>query len=219
MRRISPHDLVRVNLPMTFGRHDDVIAFRVVAVIDAVIAVDPLERAQTRMLPDRVRDCYLTFDNDPSLFALKGHLYQRKPGDWRFRVTDPVSFRASEGFRIRVCAPITVAPLGEDENSSQQTETVNFGPDGVLIDGGPDWSPPERARVTLSLPGEDEPIEVAAALVAREGGLHEFRYESMDTGARNRLGAFIIDYQRDVIRRQHARYRAELGGLDDDLDF
>ena len=220
MRRLGPHQLVSVNLPMTFGRHDDVLDFRVVAVIDSVVALDPLARVDTRLIPDRVRDCYMTFGHDHSLVGLKGHLYQRKPGDWRFRVTDPISFPSNNGFRIRVCAPVTVTPFDEDDvDPSLQTETVNFGADGVLIDGGPSWSPPERARLMLSLPGEDEAIEAPATLVARQGVLCDFKYQAMETGARNRLCAFIIDYQRDAMRRRKAWYHAEVGGLDDDLDF
>ncbi len=89
----------------------------------------------------------------------------------------------------------------------------------MLIDGGPSWSPPERARLTLSLPGEDEAIEAPATLVARQGVLCDFRYLAMETEARNRLGAFIIDDQREAMRRRQAWYHAEVGGLDDDLEF
>jgi hypothetical protein len=80
MRRLGPDQLVSVNLPMAFGRHDDVFDFRVVAVIDSVVALEPIERSHTRLIPDRVRDCYMTFGNKHGLVGLKGHLYQRCPG-------------------------------------------------------------------------------------------------------------------------------------------
>jgi hypothetical protein len=177
-------------------------------------------RGSTPGIPDRVRNCYMTFGNDNGLVGLKGHLYQRTPGDWRFRVTDPVTFPADNGFRIRVCAPITVAPIVEDDMISPlQTATVNLGADGVLLDGGVEWAPPRRTRLMLSLPCDDEAIEAPAMLAARQGTLCDYRYESMDTATRNRLGAFIIDDQRDVVRRRQARYQAEIGGLDDDFDF
>ena len=39
----------------------------------------------------------------------------------------------------------------------------------------------------------------------------------MDARTRNRLGHFIIEYQRDALRRRQAWYQAEVVGLDDDL--
>jgi hypothetical protein len=135
-------------------------------------------------------------------------------------VTDPVSLPADGAFRIRVCAPITVAPHDEEGVARWlETETINFGADGVLLDGGTFWSPPSRARLTLSLLGEDEPIEAPSQLVARQGALCDYKFETMDTNARNRLCCFIIEYQRDVLRRRKAWYHAEVGGLDDDLDL
>jgi hypothetical protein len=174
----------------------------------------------SRSVPDRVRDRYMTFGNEHGSVGLKGHLYQRTPGDWRFKVTDPVLLPVDGAFRIRVCAPITVASHDEDPLwRNLETETVNFGADGVLVDGGTDWEPPEHADLTLSLLGENEPIEAPAVLVARQGALCHFKFEAMDTKARNRLCCFIIEYQRDVLRRRKAWYHAEVGGLDDDLDF
>jgi len=220
MRRLGPQQIVSVNLPMTFGRHEDLLDFRVVAVIDSVVALEPLVRADTRLIPDRVRDCYMTFGQGASLVGLKGHLYERSPGDWRFKVTDPMSFPAANGFRIRVCAPITVALKDEDiTHESFEAETVNVGADGVLVDGGGDWSPPGRVMLSLSLPGHDEAIDAPARLVARQGVLCDFKYEAMDARTRNRLGHFIIEYQRDALRRRQAWYQAEVVGLDDDLDF
>jgi hypothetical protein len=218
MRRLSPQQLVSVNLPFAVGRRDGPLEFQVVAVIDSVVALEPLERSDTRLVPDRVLNCLMAFDHQRGVFGLKGHLYQRIPGDWRFKVTDPVSRPGDSSFRIRVCAPITVAPCDEHAGKAAiETETVNLGADGVLIDGGTDWSPPERARLTLSILGDDEPIEARAVLVAREGALCNFKYEAMNANARNRLGCFIIDHQRDSLRRRKDRYRAEIAGLDDDI--
>lgn len=56
-------------------------------------------------------------------------------------------------------------------------------------------------------------------LVARQGALCHFKSEAMDTKTRNRLCCFIIEHQRDVLRRRKAWYHTEVGGLDDDLDF
>jgi PilZ domain len=220
MRRLGPQQIVSVNLPMTFGRHEDLLDFRVVAVIDSVVALEPLVRSDTRLIPDRVRDCYMTFGQGAGLVGLKGHLYERSPGDWRFKVTDPMSFPADNASRIRVCAPVTLAAqASHPDAASVVAETVNIGADGVLVDGGGGWAPPERAMVTLSLPGHDEAIEAPARLVARQGMLCDFKYEAMDARTRNRLGHFIIEYQRDALRRRQAWYQAEVVGLDDDLDF
>jgi PilZ domain len=220
MRRLGPQQVVSVNLPMTFGRHEDLLDFRVVAVIDSVVALEPLVRSDTRLIPDRVRNCYMTFGHGAGLVGLKGHLYERAPGDWRFKVTDPMSSPSENGFRIRVCAPITVSPRHRSGGSRLlHSETVNVGADGVLIDGGEHWTPPDQVRLTLSLPGHDEAIEAPARLVARQGVLCDFKYQAMDARTRNRLGCFIIEYQRDSLRRRQAWYHAEVVGLDDDLDF
>jgi hypothetical protein len=218
MQRLSPHQLVSVNLPSTVGRHTDILDFQVVAVIDSVVALEPVERSQMRLIPDRVRNCIMGFNHEHNMFGIKGHLYMRTPGDWRFKVIDLVSTSAGSDFRIRVCAPITVAPYDEGTaEKTLETETINFGADGVLIDGGTDWSPAEHVMLTLSLLDDDEPIEAPAVLVAREGALCNFKYEAMNAEARNRLGSFIISYQRDIVRRRKMRYRVEVAGLDDDL--
>ena len=218
MRRLGPQQIVSVNLPMTFGRHEDLLDFRVVAVIDSVVALEPLVRSDTRLIPDRVRDCYMTFGQGAGLVGLKGHLYERSPGDWRFKVTDPMSLPADNSFRIRVCAPVTVeSQPGQPNRGSLVAKTVNIGAGGVLVDGGGDWTPPDRVMLTLSLPGHDEAIEAPARLVARQGVLCDYKYEAMDAQTRNCLGQFIIEYQRDALRRRQAWYQAEVVGLDDDL--
>jgi hypothetical protein len=217
MRRLSPNQQVSVSLPTTFGRHVDVLDFRVVAVIDTVIALEPMVRADTRLIPDRVPDCYLSFGYNNGLVGLKGHLYERAPGDWRFKVTDQAAFPPETPFRIKVCAPITVA--SDDEAIAPlEVETVSVGADGLLADCG-EQEPPEFVHLTLSLPGEDEPIETPARLIARQGTLSHYRYGAMDPATRNRVGCFVIEYQRDAMRRRLAWYRAEVVGLDDDLDF
>jgi hypothetical protein len=224
MRRLSPAEVVSVNLPImlpvTPAADSDLIDFRVVAVIDSVVALEPLERIQIHELPEPIRDCLITFGDGQCLIGFKGHLYLRKPGDWRFRVTDHAGSLSESDFRIRVCAPITIAPYnGRSAGETLETETVNFGVDGALVDGATDWSPPELVSLSLSLIGEDEPVETPARLVARQGALWNFKCEAMKADARNRLGSFIIDYQRDLLRLRNARYQAEVVGLDDDLDF
>ena len=42
MNRLGPDQVISVNLPTTFGRHADLLHFRVVAVIDSVVALDPM---------------------------------------------------------------------------------------------------------------------------------------------------------------------------------
>ena len=179
-------------------RHHDVLDFRVVAVIDSVVALEPLGSAKTRLIPDQISDCYITFGHRRGLVGLKGHLYQRTPGgDWHFKVTDPVSIPAQTGSRVRLSLPITIAPYDEqDADGALKTKTVNLGADGVLVDGGSDWSAPERVGLTLSLLGKDEPIEAPAVLVTREGALCDYRYEAMNTEERDRICCFIIECQR-----------------------
>jgi hypothetical protein len=97
-----------------------------------------------------------------------------------------------------------------------ETETVNFGTDGMLIDST-DEALPERVRVILSLPGEDDAIQAKARLIARQGNLCEFRYEAMDGHTLGRLAGFIIEDQRAALRRRRAQTVSV--GLDDDIDL
>jgi hypothetical protein len=228
MRRPLPDEQVSVTLPINFGGHD-VLHFRVVAVIDSVIALDLCNFEDTRLIPDRVRDCYLILDG-PQLAGLRGHLYQRRRGDWRFKVDDSVPFPAENHVRLRMCAPVALEPLRAENNlftpapardapGSEpviETETVNFGTDGVLVDVG-DSSVPDRVRLTLSLPGEDDAIQARARLTARQGSLYEFRYEAMDGHTLGRLASFIIEDQRAALRRRRAKTVSV--ALDDDIDL
>jgi hypothetical protein len=225
MRRPRPDEQVSITLPTSFGGRD-VLEFRVVAVIDAVIALDLSPFEDMRLIPDRVRDCYLILDG-PQLSGLRGHLYKRRPGDWRFKVADSVPFPDENHVRIRMCAPVALEPLGTEppplfvsdagvSEAAIETETVNFGTDGMLIESA-DETPPERVRVILSLPGEDDAIQAKARLVARQGDLCEFKYEAMDGDTLGRLASFIIEDQRAALRRRRAQTVSV--GLDDDLDF
>ncbi len=217
MHQLTPQQLVSVSLPVAFSRGVDVVNFRVVAVIDYVVALDPVARDEVRSIPERVHNCYLAVAHEARLFGFKGHLYQRTPGDWRFKVKDR-SFHPDSSFRIRICAPIGVAACENGGSDFQvETETVDIGADGALVDAGDGWDAPEHAILTLSLPGDDQAIETSARLVARHGGLAEFRYEGMEAAMRNRLGSFIIQYERDRMRRRQLSSRGEVCGLDDDL--
>jgi FixJ family two-component response regulator len=62
-----------------------------------------------------------------------------------------------------------------------------------------------------------KPVNDLAGVVARQGVLCDYKYEAMDAQTRNRLGHFIIEYQRDALRRRQAWYQAEVVGLHDDL--
>ncbi len=214
MHRLSPQQVVSINLPLA----DGAVQFEVVAVIDTVVALEPLESAHMPNVPGRLPDCFMAFEHNHRLAGLKGQLYARSPGDWRFKVTDALSRKADDCFRIRVCAPITVAGCDE-RNASEpiETNTVNFGVDGTLLNTVPHWSPPQQAKLTLSLLGDDEPIEGHAILTARVGLLCEFKYQAMSAEAHNRLGSFIIDYQRDILRRRKAWHQSPIDKLDDDV--
>jgi len=202
VRRLDPGQLVSVSLPIRVDQ-DNVLDFRVVAVIDSVVALEPLASSNMRLVPDRVRDCFLAFGHQHGLVGLKGHLYQRTPGDWRFKVTDRMSFRAPTDFRLPVPVPITVAPLDEGApEGAVEAETVDLGADGVLVSGGSGWSPPEHVTLTLSLPGGDEPLRTPARLVASRGAQHDFAYETIDSETRGRLCSFIIQCQRYVLRER-----------------
>ncbi len=217
MRPLHPDELVSVSLPMNFGRQDT-LEFHVVTVIDSVVALDPRLRGDTRLLPDLVRNCYLAVGNGHGLMALKGHLYQRSPGDWRFKISDQHAQLEIEGGRMRICAPIALSPEHADAaDTPLEATTVNVGTDGTLVDGEADLAPGQRVSLSLSLPGQDEPIEAIAQLLSRRGSLLNFGYEAMETADRNRLASFIIQDQRAALRRRRSWSRREIQGLDDDL--
>ena len=214
MRNLGPEDVVAVSLPTVFGaRRDDVANFHVLAVLGSVIALEPLGREETNALPELIRDCFMTYQDGRTVVSLRGHLF--KPGvcDWRFKVTDSFA-KAESCFRIRFCAPLTVSPVKTFDAASHNTQTINLGPDGALIDGSIDWSVPEQAILTLSLPDYDEPIQAPAVLIARHGDLCDYTYETMDTDTRNRLCLFIIECQRARLRMRKQRLQWARIGTD-----
>jgi hypothetical protein len=220
MRTLAPEDLVAISLPTKFADCEDVIQFYVLAMIDSVVALEPVRQQDLRRLPERIRNCIMTFESGRTIVGLKGHLYRRLPGDWRFKLTDTSPDQAAGGLRIRFCAPLTVAN-GQDQTPGMtlEMETLNLGADGVMVDAGAERPVPEQATLTLSLPGCDEPIRASATLAARQGVLCDFSYQQMEADSRSRLSCFIIEYQRAVLRYHTGRYRSDVSGLDDDLDL
>lgn len=219
MRHPHPDEIVSVTLPPMLSGRQDHILFHVVTTIDSVIALDPVLQGDTRSVPSPVRDCFLTLEEEDRPMGIKGYLYERSPGDWRFKVRDSITFQSVQT-RLRLCAPISVAPAEiEDDAQARELQTVNIGVAGVLVQASDGISLPETVRITLSLPGEDDPIEAVAELAARQGDLRDYRYTIIEPEARGRLAAFIIADQRAALRRRRSRERLAGGGLDDDLDF
>jgi hypothetical protein len=225
MAALDPQQVVSISLPAMYGRGDDVLDFRVVTVIDSVIALDPV-MPPDRFLPSKVPDCYLTLGQErrdqKAPIALKGHLYERNPGDWRFKVLDSRGLPRVRDERIRICAPITVSLSAADEDSEDpafETGTVNIGVHGLMIECADGQRPPVHARLTFSLPAEDEPVELDAILVARERSLCDYSYRAMDPATVNRLATFIIKDRRASLRRRRSRGQTELVEVDGDFTF
>jgi hypothetical protein len=89
--------------------------------------------------------------------------------------------------------PIRVAASVDDGQSSFQGHTINLSVDGCAVETDAQLQPNASVRILLQLPHDQQPVDVATAVVrsARQGavGLH---FERMDAASRQRLRQFML---------------------------
>jgi hypothetical protein len=202
MKRLDALSVIVINPPWRGTLRSDSFECHVLAVVGNTLALEPLDRAATLWLPERLEDALLTFRDDGSLVGLSGTLWLKESvGDLRFTVTDTIQDNTQSATRVTLCAPIAVRAA--DAETSVESLTVNVGAFGMLVESQLDATPGARVAFTLALPGTDEPIEGAAmvASVTEEGAIELFigRHER---DLRSRLARFVVAHNRGALRRR-----------------
>jgi hypothetical protein len=202
MKRLSALSVAVINPPWRGTLRSDSFECHVLAVVGNTLALEPLDRAATLWLPDRLEDALLTFRDDGLLVGLSGTLWQREGvGDLRFIVTDSIQDNAHAATRVTLCAPITVRGAGAE--TAVESLTIDVGPFGMLIESALEPTPGERVSFSLALPGTDEPVEGDAIVTgAAEDGRIELTISRRERDLRSRLARFVVAHNRGLLRRR-----------------
>jgi hypothetical protein len=204
MRRLKDFGVAVVTLPSAYTNlRRGCFECRVVAVMGDSVALEPRHPEEVAWLPDHVDDTFVTFRHERSLVGLRGRLTANGAvGDLRFTVTDGVHTGTRSASRIKINAPITLRPAGGSEES--HGITVDFSADGILSECDLDVVARDRIGFELSLPGSDEPVSGDATVVRQSSGLIAVQIDRECRAARTVLGAFVLEYNRALLRRPPA---------------
>jgi hypothetical protein len=210
MRRLSEFSEVLVNPPRRGALRSDSFECRVLAVIGNTAAMEPINRATTLWLPDRLDNTLLSFRHEGSLVGLSGTLWLRqRVGDLRYTVTDGIHAAGRRATKVDLCAPITLRPAGAA--NPVESLTVNVSAYAIGVGSELDAASGGAVEFSLSLPGADEPFEGAARVVRDADGGVELEVDPRNRALRSRLARFVVEHNRAVLRR---RPQSEL-----ELDF
>jgi hypothetical protein len=210
MRRLSEFSLVVVNPPWRGMLRSDSFECHVLAVIGNTAAIEPVDRASTLWLPERLDRALLSFRHEGVLVGLYGTLWLRKGvGDLRYTVTDGIRATGRRATSVGVCAPIALRPASADTLVEGLTMSVSAY--SIVVDCELESSDGAAVEFSLALPGVDEPFEGAATVHHLAEGRVELAIDVRNRALRSRLARFVVDHNRAVLRR---RPQAEL-----ELDF
>jgi len=210
MKRLSEFSVVVVNPPWRGALRSDSFECHVLAVIGNTAALEPINRASTLWLPERLDGALVSFRHEGSLVGLCGTLWLRKiVGDLRYTVTDGIHTGLRRATTVDVCAPITLRPAGGA--NPVEGLTVNLSAYAILVASDLDAQPGDVVGFSLALPGIDEPVEAEATVVRLTDGHVALEVDVGDRDARSLLARFVVNHNRSVLRR---RPQAEL-----ELDF
>jgi hypothetical protein len=201
MRRLSEFSVVTVNPPWRGALRSDSFQCHVLAVIDDTAALQPVDIASTLWLPERMDRALLSFRHGGALVGLCGTLSLReRVGDLRFTVTDGIQAPGRRATRINISAPVTLRRAGGAE--TVEGSTVNLSANGILVESELHLVAGDAVEFELTLEGVAEPFEAAAtvARVTDDGGAGLEIYPSHQA-VRSRLGSFVVEHNRAVLRR------------------
>lgn len=194
--RLRENTIVTVSLPAV-GRGYRVVHFEatVIAVIESGVALHPLG-IDTRVLPERADDVFLTFVHNSQLVGLKGSLKWRgNDGGLRFQVADGVQRRRSRFTRAEVELPVMV---GETAGT-----TVNVAPEGLLIRAAMSVELGEELAIALTVPGHAEPLRLQATVVRHAGDLFAVHFPG-DPTVRATLAEFVVEQRAAQLSAQRS---------------
>jgi hypothetical protein len=201
MKRLRDFDVAVVTLPPAFANlRRGCFDCRVVGIVGNTIALEPRHPEEVAWLPEQVDDTFVTFRYERSLVGLRGRLTAKGAvGDIRFTVTDGVHTGRRRASRVKINAPITLSR--RDGTAECHGITVDLSADGILAEGDLAVVRGDVVNFELSLPGSDEPVRADASVVRQGSGLVAVQIDPECREARSRLGAFVLEYNRALLRR------------------
>jgi hypothetical protein len=202
MKRICALSVIVINPPWRGTLRSDSFECHVLAVVGNTLALEPLDRAATLWLPERLEDALLTIREDNSLVGLSGTLWLKEGvGDLRFTMTDGIQDNTQSATRVALCAPIAIRAAGAE--TPVESLTVDVGAFGMLVESQLEATPGERVSFSLALPGTDEPVKGEAVVtgVTEAGGI-ELAISRRERDLRSRLARFVVAHNRGLLRRR-----------------
>lgn len=207
MNRLSEFDIVTVNVPFEAreARTLDVFDAQVVAIVGPTAALEPVDLGDLGRLPPIVRGSLVTYPTDNGLMALKGTLvHRRETGDVRFTVADGIGLNRRSATRIKAEFRMRIGHM----NSSDVVNglSVDVSSDGVLAKTPLRAKAGDAVHVSIDITPDEPPVRAVAHVVRVGEGELAMQFDLEERVARARLGSLIVDFNRELLRRQREVY-------------
>jgi hypothetical protein len=190
MDRLREFSIVTVSLPDS-ARMSEFRAY-VVGVHRESAALQPIERVE---LPDAIGNVLMSFTYGTQIVGLKGELrVEGAPDDLRFRVTDGVCIPRKRSTRLKLCAPVSVAPVAGGAVITCQTHDVSS--DGLVLEGVSRLERGERLTVMVSLPEIEDALSAQAVVTDVDDELCTVEFIGLDGDTRRQLSDFVSEHFR-----------------------
>jgi hypothetical protein len=194
MDRLAEFAVVAVT-PEDFALRSQPFAARVLAVSGRVAALEPVDGATTKWLPDDPTGVMMTFDHRQGLVALKGDLLRQPSGYLSFAVSDGIVIDRRRATRAAAQLAVT---LGTSEQEAPGT-TVNISATGMLVDTELAVSVGEKVRVAIDL-GDAGAFAAQAQVTRRHNRLVALHLDHNARDMQAALGAIVIELSRTVLQ-------------------
>jgi hypothetical protein len=172
-------------------------AARVLAVNGRTAALEPLESATTKWLPDEPTDVMMAFDHRHGMVGLKGTLIRQPSGYLCFAVSDGIVIDRRRATRAAVQLPVTLRRHADGQEA--RGTTVNISATGMLVATELAACVDERVRVTIEL-GDDAALAAHAHVARRQDGLVALHLDGNAREAQAALGAIVIERSRAALQ-------------------
>jgi hypothetical protein len=207
MNRLSEFDIVTVNVPFEAreARTLDVFDAQVIAIVGPTAAIEPVDLGDLSRLPPVVRGSLVTYPTDSGLMALKGTLvHRRETGDVRFTVADGIGLNRRSATRIKAEFKMRIGHMNSPEVVNGVS--VDVSSDGVLAMCPLRANVGDAVHLSIDVHPDEPPVRAVAAVVRVSDGQLAMQLDLEERSARSRLGRIVVDFNREILRRQRAAY-------------
>jgi hypothetical protein len=187
---VTPHDPAVRSQPF---------AARVLAVNGRTAALEPLDSATAKWLPDDPTDVMISFEHRHGIVGLKGTLLRRSSGYLCFAVTDGIVIDRRRATRAPIQLPVTLG-LPASEQPARGT-TVNISATGMLVATELIAPVGERVRVAITI-GDEGALTAHAHVTRRQSGLVALHLDHSAGDLQQALGAIVIERGRTVLQNR-----------------